>query len=100
MKRAEMEYEAFLTTFMPTGAEGDLPSSIVEDIPPFDRAVLLGTAEKPICESLVREMLAQSTVCMVVDSDSTSVRGRTEDLRQARMPRRTETSSEEHEPLS
>ena len=56
-KCAELGLQDFLSKFMPTGGNGDISSSVAERIPPFDLNVLLGTAEKPICEALVRASL-------------------------------------------
>ncbi|EPS95907.1 hypothetical protein FOMPIDRAFT_100056 [Fomitopsis schrenkii] len=49
---AELDLEEFLTQFMPAGIAGDFPSSLADEIYPFDRRVLLGTVEMPICEAL------------------------------------------------
>lgn len=50
---AELDFERFLTQFMPVGVEGDFPASLADDIPPMDRSVLLGTAGNLILEAVV-----------------------------------------------
>ena len=79
MKHAELELETFLATFMPAGAAGDFPSGLVAEIPPFNRTVLLGTAERSICEALVRTTLRLPTVATVADIVFILVHDLTED---------------------
>ena len=81
MKCAELGLEDFLSRFMPTGVNGDIPSSVTEKIPSFDQNVWLGTAEKPICEALVRACSKSMFTFIITNNSIILVRGIPEDTR-------------------
>lgn len=80
MKCAELDLEDFLSKFMPVGVNGDIPPSLVDNLPSFDRKVLLGTAENPICEALVRSPIELVSTNIVSDDRVISVRSIPENI--------------------